>query len=228
MGALALRPADLQEFGGVPLVQDLRLGEVLGFSSPVDIRKLIRRNRDRLERHGDLIAMAARKSGARGRPINSFYLNERQAYRLCMWSDAPNADAVQEQMVEVFLAWRHGRFMPAEVTNDADRFVERMAEMSRRLEQLEQAMQLEHVRADKTFALALAHAPAKKHHRYPVWWDDMAIRERAIRFHRQMTGPQAIARILEEVGRAPTKSSLARFWLRLDEQIGRGTGRARR
>ena len=106
----ALSQEDLLDFEGEIRIQDLRLGQALGFANPIDIRKLIRRNRSSLERHGEVFATVAKTPGrSGGRPVTIFYLNERQAYRLCMVSDAPNAELVQDQMVEVFVAWRHGK-----------------------------------------------------------------------------------------------------------------------
>jgi hypothetical protein len=225
MGALALRPADLREFGGQPRVQDLRLAEVLGFERPRDIRKLIQRHFSRLEAHGEICATVAQikpdqanPRGA-GRRATEYHLNERQAYRICMWSDAPNADAVQEQMVEVFFAWRHGKLAPIEVARDP------LSDVVARLELLERAAALHPVRDDARFAMALAHMPVKKSHHYPAFWSDLPLREMAIRTHRQMTGKQAIALMQSELGRAPSKSSLARFWLWLDGQTGRAVGR---
>ncbi|MGG2329467.1 hypothetical protein ACE40V_24250, partial [Salmonella enterica] len=79
MGALALRPADLREFEGEARVQDLRLAGVLGFENPVNIRKLIRRNRARLERHGLIFATVEKFPGQRRGPAGeTFFLNERQ------------------------------------------------------------------------------------------------------------------------------------------------------
>lgn len=225
MGALALRPADLREFDGQARVQDLRLAEVLGFENPVNVRKLIRRHRDRLEAHGPIFSTVekikpneANPRGA-GRTGTSFYLNERQAYRICMWSDAPNADAVQEQMVEVFFAWRHGKLAPVEVARDP------LIDVVARLELLERTLALHPVREDARLPMALAHMPVKKRHRYPVWWSDLPMREMAIKTHRQMTVLQAIALMQSELGRAPSKSGLARFWYQLDRQLGRAIGR---
>lgn len=105
-----LSPEDLLEFEGEVRIQDLRLAEALGFAYPVDIRKLIRRHKTKLERHGLIFATVAKFPGqSRGPAGKVFYLNERQAYRLCMVSDAPNAELVQDQMIEVFVAWRHGK-----------------------------------------------------------------------------------------------------------------------
>lgn len=87
-------------------------------------------------------------------------------------------------------------------------------------------MALQPVRAQEGFALALAHLPLKKRHRYPAFWSDLEVRNRAVAWHRQMSVREAIERLQEEVGRAPSKSAMHRFWLWLDEQAGRGIGRA--
>lgn len=222
MGALALRPADLREFNGQARVQDLRLAEVLGFANPVDIRKLIRRKREQLEVHGELFATVARKSGARGRPINSFYLNERQAYRLCMWSDAPNADAVQEQMVEVFFAWRHGKLVS---THDAD---PRWAAMELRLAHIERLLESQRIVESREYAVAVTYAPeifalhrpdgSLRKQRRPKFWSDIEVREALIQMHRQMPLHLAVKALIDAFGesRAPSKSAIHRFWKQHD------------
>lgn len=114
---VALSQRDIVLIDGEARMQDLRIAEALGFERPRDVRKLIQRNIERLRQHGLVCATASQTKSVRGRaegrPSKAYYLNQRQAYRLCMWSDAPNANAVQEQMIEVFIAWQEGRLTPA-------------------------------------------------------------------------------------------------------------------
>jgi len=56
-------------------------------------------------------------------------------------------------------------------------------------------------------------------HKPPAFWSDLEIRGRAIKWHRQMTVREALERMQGEIGRAPSKSALARFWQRLDSDI---------
>lgn len=55
------------------------------------------------------------------------------------------------------------------------------------------------------------------HHKPPAFWSDLEVRGRAIKWHRQMTVREALERMQCEIGRAPSKSALARFWQRLDK-----------
>ena len=225
MGALALRPADLQEIEGEPRVRDLRLGEALGYSNPIDVRKLIRRNREQLERHGAIFAIVAKIPNTRGRPSVEYYLNERQAYRLCMWSDAAFAAAVQEQMVEVFFAYRHGQLAAAEA-NDP------WARLEKRIAYLERLIQAQALVESPEYARAITYAPSvfrlekpdgrRRNQRYPKFWHDMPVRAAVIALHRQMTIHQAVKTLGAEFGaeRAPSKSTLHRVWQQLDQVRG--------
>jgi hypothetical protein len=66
----------------------VRLAEMLEQARPNDIRKVIIKNREELERHGPLRSMTV-KSG--GRPAEEYWLNEPQAHIICMRSNAPRA-----------------------------------------------------------------------------------------------------------------------------------------
>lgn len=224
MRALALRPADLREFDGQARVKDLRISEALGFERPRKIRELIQRNLHRLERHGLICSTvgqiksdAANPRGAGRRPTE-YWLNEHQAYRLCMWSDAPNADAVQEKMVEVFVAWRHGKLQPSA---GGDRMAALLSLQATRLEALGRAADMCGVREHEHLATGLAHLPMSGVRRYPKFWSDVEIRERALTYHRQMTLREALERMQAEIGRSPSASALHRFWIKLDRQVGR-------
>jgi hypothetical protein len=63
--------------------------------------------------------------------------------------------------------------------------------------------------------------------RNPDFWNDLEVRRLALATHRQMTIEQARASIIEAVGaeRCPSKSALARVWMRLDKALS--TARAR-
>jgi hypothetical protein len=92
---------DLAIRSGEARVRDLIVAKRLGFSDPHSIRRIIDGNRQSLERFGELISEADRKSGA-GRPSNSFYLNKRQALFVTAKSNTPAAADVTVAMVEVF------------------------------------------------------------------------------------------------------------------------------
>jgi hypothetical protein len=108
-----LIPTDLQEFGDEARVQDLRLGEVLGYADPKKVRKLIRSNQTELSSHGFLTQVGSKMPGAgRGRPERHFMLNEAQAILVTMFSRTGRAAEARRQIVQVFLAWRHGKLVP--------------------------------------------------------------------------------------------------------------------
>lgn len=57
----------------------------------------------------------------------------------------------------------------------------------------------------------------------PKFWPDGPVRNQAIELYRMMTLDKAVAVLCERFGqdRAPSRSSLNRFWLRLDSFNGR-------
>jgi len=97
-----------------PTVLDLRLAELLGYNLPYDIRKLIARSMDELQRYGEVFATVAKTSPSGGRPGNEYHLNEGQALLIAVKSDAKNAADVREQLIRVFMAWRRGLLLPPE------------------------------------------------------------------------------------------------------------------
>lgn len=107
----ALCAGDLRTVNSEPRIQDLRLAERLEFERPRKIRELIERNREELERYGALPCHRATPSGG-GPTASEYWLNEAQALLLCMKSDAPRAEDIREEIIAVFLAWRHGELAP--------------------------------------------------------------------------------------------------------------------
>lgn len=128
--ALSITSNDLSILDDEPRVQDLRLAEALGFERPRKIRELITRNEPELSRYGSLLGAQAPRRGAqepevcgtvpqntdpkgRGRPGLEYWLNEAQALLICMFSRTDQAARVRRELVEVFMAWRRGRALPA-------------------------------------------------------------------------------------------------------------------
>lgn len=225
MGALALRPGDLREFDGQPCVRDVRLGEVLGYTDPKKVRAVIRRHNGELSDHGVLTQVGAKPiRGSRGgRPEVSYMLNEAQAVLVTMFSRTERAAEARRQIVSVFLTYRHGKL--GVLSQFDSKPHDRLDDIVARLERLERAEALHPVRERTGFAMALAHIPLKKRHRYPAFWSDLEVRNRAVAWHRQMSVREAIERMDGELGRAPSKSALHRFWLWLDRETGRAIGR---
>lgn len=100
-----------------PLIEDEVLGKRLGFERPRKIRDLIERMvaaAERARKEGDppveapLRGVARRPAGG-GHMYQPYLLTERQALKVVMRSETPTADAIQDQVISVYMAWRAGR-----------------------------------------------------------------------------------------------------------------------
>jgi hypothetical protein len=111
--AQSLSSDDLQDFEGEVRISDARLAILLGYAQPRYIRDIIRTNKDELLTHGFLRRFTAKIDG-RGRPEKSFMLNEAQAILVTMFSRTQRAAEARRQIVQVFIAWRHGHLVPAQ------------------------------------------------------------------------------------------------------------------
>ena len=99
--------ADLNtEIDEEPRVQDIALGEGLGFSRPRAIRQIIDRNALELQAYGSL---ATRRGKSRGQEFVEYFLNEPQALLICMFSNTPRAAAVRKMLIDVFMEYRRGK-----------------------------------------------------------------------------------------------------------------------
>ncbi|MGF7178285.1 hypothetical protein [Azospirillum doebereinerae] len=101
MPTLSLADIDTTK-NGEPRILDLRLAEVLGFAQVRDIRKLIERHREVLERLGEVCATVAQTSRKGGRPATEFWLTKKQAVYLCTKAETERAITVTIQIVELF------------------------------------------------------------------------------------------------------------------------------
>lgn len=231
MGVVALRTEDLTALGGEPRIFDLLLGQTLGFDRPQNVRKVIRRHAKELATHGDLLNQRVRTaSGAgAGRPEEGYYLNEAQALLVCMFARTNEAAAARKQLVDVFLAYRHGKLVPTARTKAAPSRDLPWAKMEQRIKRLERMLEMQAKVETEAFASAVAYAPTilyldgangkRKKQTRPRWWYDREVREAVIASHRQMTIDIAVASLAAQFGkdRGPSRSSLGRFWLVLDE-----------
>lgn len=111
MPALSLSDIDIANTGD-PRILDLRLAEALGFKRSADIRPLIERHLDTLERL-DPIIRTVRKNPGRGRPATEFWLTKKQAVYLCTKAETERAITVTIQIVELFDAVTGGAAHPA-------------------------------------------------------------------------------------------------------------------
>jgi hypothetical protein len=232
MGALALTTADLRQLNGEPRVKDIRLGEILGFGKPINVRKLVRRHTKEIERHGENISILEKFDGQQSGPAsNVYFLNEAQALVVCMHAQTKEAIEVRTQIIEVFLAYRHGKLsatMPAKTPVKKNR-AEPWELMEDRIRQLEKMMGMQGKVDSPAYTRAVAYAPTilyldrpdgtRRRQRRPSWWYDLEVRTAAIEHHRQMPIDVAAALIRNYFGkeRTPSRSSLGRFWLQLDE-----------
>lgn len=219
MGALTI--ADLTPMAGEPRVRDARLGEVLGFSAPRLVRRVIKTNREEILSHGSLHqtdAMVVIGSGAR-RAVEEYHLNEAQALLVCMFARTEKAAAVRKQVIEVFLAWRRGEIVADD--RRPDEVLERLQRLERRLDVLDRlGAALERLNAGQS--LALTHvvemwAPVCSGRR-PKWWADVELRSFLMMRHRQAKLDDVRADAVERFGetRTPSRSAIHRFWKALD------------
>ncbi|RJF84826.1 hypothetical protein D3877_10125 [Azospirillum cavernae] len=122
---------------GEPRILDLRLAEALGFKRSADIRPLIERHREALERLGGIFR-TVRKNPGRGRPAAEFWLTKKQAIYIATKAETERATEITIQIVEVFDTVTSGRAspppVPALTKADLDRIDER-ARMAAALEE---------------------------------------------------------------------------------------------
>ena len=99
----------VQDFNGEPRMRDVDIAEALGFERPRNVRQLISRCADRLVGFGEMVCCKLQQTPQGGRPSGEYWLNEHQAFYLCTQSKAERAIEVTQQIISVFVAWRHDR-----------------------------------------------------------------------------------------------------------------------
>lgn len=71
---------------------------------------------------------------------------------------------------------------------------------------------------DASFLVLISHMPVWKNGRRPPWWSDLEVREFLTRAHRQLGLVATETQGRERFGaRCPSKSSIHRYWVKLDE-----------
>jgi hypothetical protein len=223
----ALTVSDVSTWGGEGCVPDLRIGEALGFDRPRAVRQLIERNREELLTYGQLVQREARAEVGKGatRAVSEFWLNEAQALLICMFARTATAAEVRRQVVTVFLAWRSGSLppspAPARPLNDRP---DQWQSMSHRLAHAQVAMDYDGVSRPDEYVRSVSRLPIWTAGHRPRWWHDYDVRVCMILTHREMTIDRALAALIERFGedRSPGRSSIGRFWKRLDRLNGRG------
>lgn len=220
MGALSLSTADLRVFAEEPLVQDVALGKRLGMAQALDIRRVIKKREEELLRYGSFRAvreMIATGKGAH-RAVTVYYLNEAQALLICMFSQTATAADVREELIKVFMAYRRGALVQADMRQmPANDRIDGHHAMARSSSAFQGFVD------EPEFAKRLPQIPVGwytgKNRINPRCWSDLAVREAVIVRHRQMTLDAALAEMRAEFGdeRPPSKSALQRIWQRLDK-----------
>ncbi|WP_417794793.1 hypothetical protein [Terasakiella pusilla] len=99
----------VQDFNGEPRMRDVDIAEALGFERPRVIRELISRCAESLAAFGDIARRTARRANKFNPYTQEYWLNEHQAFYLCTQSKAKRAIKVTQQIINVFVAWRHDR-----------------------------------------------------------------------------------------------------------------------
>jgi len=99
-----------------PRVAHQKLAKALGFKYPHKFKHLIERNIEELQRYGEIVSTVdgikidseTNPKGA-GRKGVTLWLNEPQSVISTLRSDAPKAPDARQEVVEVFIAYRHGQ-----------------------------------------------------------------------------------------------------------------------
>lgn len=193
---------------------------------------------------------ASRKSGVlhqtdakrrRGAPTKGFYLNEGQALLVCMFSETDKAADVREQLIRVFMAYRAGELQKAPQPARAKRLVpdipvtdprhpkfkDPMLPVAKRREMVSRVRTLEDERADAQMIASLPHllAPAGRAGRvtFPRFYRDKEVLSAVLKTHRSAPLDEVAELLRYNFGyRAPSRSALGRFWVRLDGLFGTG------
>lgn len=242
MNALTVR--DLSVVAGEPRVKDLVIGQRLGLTQARSVRVMIERNRRELVRYGEVLHQVdakPQKGTSGGRPRAAFFLNEMQALLLCMFASTDRAADVREQLIRVFMAYRAGelraapqskakrRLPPVYTTADPEHpdFRDPILLLAKRRDELVKFQTFERTRADDSMLAQIPHLLASMRHRkivrFPRWFHDKDVLAAVVRTHRQAELNRVVDLLKANFGyRAPSRSSLARFWLRLDGLFGTG------
>lgn len=227
-----LTPLDLSVASGEPRIKDLVIAERLGFAKPVFIRRLIRENMARLGRRGIIDAASINHGGGRGRPGVEYWLNRGQALQICMLSQTPRAIDVQEELIDVFEAKADGLLVISTVEKTPPptfqpALAEEVAALLARTQQLVTLMEaqgrmLRSADAPAELGHAMLMARPTKHKRLADLERDIDVHDMVVRLHRRQTIDEAQAMISARFGpmRAPSRSALGRYWVRMDRMLG--------
>ncbi len=95
------------------MVEDLELGKRLGYSEPRLIRRLIKNLLEsgalRTETVCDTVSQTSPRGG---RPSTIYWLNEKAALKVITKSETAMADAITDEIIDVYMAARRGELKP--------------------------------------------------------------------------------------------------------------------
>lgn len=101
----------VSEINGEPTVKDTDLAEKLGYDRPRAIRQLIKRMVDNGSFGG--ATPCGTPEIVAGNMTEVFYLNQKQSLKVISKSETKIADAIMDEVIDVFLAYRKGQLQPA-------------------------------------------------------------------------------------------------------------------
>ena len=193
-------------------IADTHIQKVLGYDSITNLRRLILRHAKELESYGGVIRQTDAKVGT-GRPSQTYFLNEAQATLLSMFSRTERAAGARKLLVEVFTAWRKGQLL-----GKPDATVDPFATLAGRAGHVR-----DHLRAITempALAREVTHMPIWSNGMRPCWFSNLDLRSFVTGCHRQMTVKQCCDEAQKRFGVGPSRSSLSRYWLKLDHVVG--------
>ena len=110
MSAIIVNNWNVTEVNGEPTVKDTDLAERLEYKENKAIRKLIKRMIDNGNFRGGIPCPTL--ENVYGNETETFYLNEKQALKVISKSETKKADEIMDEMIDVFVAYRHGKLQP--------------------------------------------------------------------------------------------------------------------
>ncbi|NRB20343.1 MAG: hypothetical protein HRU33_23095 [Rhodobacteraceae bacterium] len=213
---MTLSRDDLSIIEGDARVSDKRLKEAPGITGIQVIHRLIDRHSEELNRYEIVISQTDYKTGP-GRPRIRYLLNEEKALLVCMFSRTERAREARRQLIEVFLATQRGTLHS--LATQQQQIPDILAASAARSDH--PAKYLRNIRSMDDLVSQVAYLPIFPSGKLSPWWPDLEVRDFLIQSYRQM-GCSMAARIGKERfgGRCPGKSTIHKYWLRLDRVFG--------
>ncbi|MGK3981269.1 hypothetical protein WMF38_57260 [Sorangium sp. So ce118] len=103
-----------------PLARDLDIAHRLGYARPAKVRDLIKSLMVR-GKLNDVAVFPGQGRSSGGRPAKEFWLTEAQALKVAAKSETDPADALLDEMIQVYMAARASRLPPAASTATLER-----------------------------------------------------------------------------------------------------------